>query len=98
MKRPFNNSRKLLIPHQQIIHTGLVDFLPLAFDIKAYKRIEAMADLDIAIQQYQEAVDTTPVDHRGRTSRVQDLGVGYGNRYQREGAIVDLEIAIQRYQ
>jgi tetratricopeptide (TPR) repeat protein len=57
-----------------------------------------MTDLKMAIQRYQEALDTTPADHPDRASRLESLGIGYRDRYQRTGAMTDLEIAIQRYQ
>jgi tetratricopeptide (TPR) repeat protein len=57
-----------------------------------------MADLEIAIQRYEEALDTTPADHPDRARRLKSLGIGYHDRYQRTGAITDLEIAIQRFQ
>ncbi|KAF7504589.1 hypothetical protein GJ744_002084 [Endocarpon pusillum] len=54
-----------------------------------------ITDLEIAIQPYQEALDTTPADHPDRARRLQDLGTGYGDTYQKTGARTDLEIAIQ---
>ncbi len=57
-----------------------------------------MADLETAIQQYQEALDNTPNDHPDRAGRLHSLGKGYHGRYQRTEAIADLETAIQRYQ
>ena len=52
----------------------------------------------MAIQLFQEALDATPADHPNRTHRLQDLGVEYQDRYQREGAIADLDNAIQLFQ
>lgn len=57
-----------------------------------------MADLDTAIQRFQDALDKTPADHPNRASRLQDLGAGYGNRYLATGAMGDLDIAIQWFQ
>lgn len=39
-----------------------------------------MADLEIAIQRWQEALDTTPADHPDRARRLQNLGIGYGEQ------------------
>lgn len=55
-----------------------------------------MADLEKAIQRAQEAVDATPQDHPDRVGRLNNLGIGLGDRYARTGAIADLEEAIQR--
>ena len=49
-----------------------------------------MTDLETAIQQYQEAVDATPADHPDRARRLQSLGIGYRDRYQRTGATIHL--------
>ena len=57
-----------------------------------------MADLEIAIQRSQEALDATPADHPDRASRLHNLGIGYRSRYRRTGAMADLEKAIQRSQ
>ena len=42
-----------------------------------------MADLEAAIQRYQEALDATPADHPDRASRLFNLGIEYCKRYQR---------------
>ena len=58
-----------------------------------------MTDLDTAIQRYHEALHaTTPADHPDRARRLDNLGIGYHNRYQRTGTIADLDTAIQRSQ
>ena len=57
-----------------------------------------MADLDTAIQQYQEALDRTPADHPEQASQFQSLAIAYYNKYLALGAIADLEIAIQQCQ
>ncbi|CCD51204.1 hypothetical protein BofuT4_P085660.1 [Botrytis cinerea T4] len=57
-----------------------------------------MEDLETAIQQFQEALDTTPENHLDLAGRFNSLGVGYRDRYQRTGAIEDLEMAIQQSQ
>ena len=56
-----------------------------------------MTDLETAIQQYQEAIDATPADHPDRARRLQSLGIGYHDRYQRTGATANLETAIERF-
>jgi hypothetical protein len=55
-------------------------------------------DLQLAIQQYQEALEATPPDHPERAERLQDLGTGYHDRYLRTGAEMDLQLAIQQYE
>ncbi len=62
-----------------------------------YQKTRVIADLEVAIQQYQEALDTTPDDHPNRADRLQNLRARYGNRYSQTGAIEDIEIAIQQY-
>ena len=57
-----------------------------------------MADIDTAIQRFQEALDKTPIDHPNRASRLENLGIGYRDRYRATGAIADLDTAIQRFQ
>ena len=57
-----------------------------------------MADLDTVIQRIQEALDATPTDHPDRAGRLDNLGAGYRDRYQRTGTIADLNTAIQRSQ
>ena len=56
-----------------------------------------MADLDTAIQRFQEALDATPADHPDRAGRLQSLGLGYRDRYQRIGTETDLDAAIQQF-
>ena len=56
-----------------------------------------MADLDTALQRFQEAVDTTPADHPARARRLDSLGIGYHDRYRRTGTMADLDTATQRY-
>ncbi|KAJ5720225.1 TPR Domain containing protein [Penicillium malachiteum] len=63
-----------------------------------YQRIGAETDLELAIQQYQQALEATPEDHPKRAHRLQSLGIGYRDRYQRTGAEKDLELAIQQFQ
>ena len=36
-----------------------------------------MADLEIAIQRFQEVFDITPVDHPDRASQLQSFGIAY---------------------
>ena len=58
-----------------------------------------MTDLDTAIQRYHEALHaTTPADHPDRARRLDNLGIGYHDRYQRTGTMADLDTAIQRSQ
>ena len=57
-----------------------------------------MADVEIAIQRFQEAIDATSADHPDRAKWLNSLGIGYQDRYQRTGAKADLEKAIERYQ
>ncbi|KAK3995912.1 CHAT domain-containing protein [Cladorrhinum sp. PSN332] len=57
-----------------------------------------MADLELAIQQFQEALEATPKDHPERAYRLRSLGIGYRDRYRRTGAETDLELAIQQFQ
>jgi hypothetical protein len=54
-----------------------------------------MADLGLAIQRHQEALNATPHDHPDRASYLQSLGVGYGDRYKRTGAMEDPDVSIQ---
>ncbi len=63
-----------------------------------YKSIGEIVDLEIAIQQYQGALDITLDDHPDRARRLQDIGAGYEDTYLRTGAVKNLEIAIQRFQ
>jgi tetratricopeptide (TPR) repeat protein len=56
-----------------------------------------MADLELAIQQLEEALEATPKNHPERARRLQDLGAGYRDRYRRTGAETDLELAIQQF-
>ncbi|CAF9914178.1 MAG: hypothetical protein GOMPHAMPRED_008090 [Gomphillus americanus] len=63
-----------------------------------YLRIEALNDLEYAIQLFQEAVDLTPEDHPDRVVRLQPLAALYGIRYQQTGALDDLELCIQLFQ
>lgn len=60
------------------------------------KRTEA--DLELAIQYYQEAVDMTPKDHLDRAGRLKSLGEGYLSRSIDKGTEVDLDLAIQYFQ
>jgi hypothetical protein len=57
-----------------------------------------MADLDMAIQRLQEALDRTPADHPERTRHLHGLGIGYSDRYKATRARADLDTAIQRFQ
>ncbi|CAG8428350.1 unnamed protein product [Penicillium salamii] len=63
-----------------------------------YHRTGAETDLELAIQQFQHALEATPKDHPKRAGRLVSLGNGYGDRYQRTGAETDLELAIQQFQ
>ena len=63
-----------------------------------HQRTEATADLDIAIQLFQELLDATPADHPDRAHRLERLGIGYNDQYLRTGATADLNTAIQLYQ
>ncbi|KAJ3577748.1 hypothetical protein NPX13_g2817 [Xylaria arbuscula] len=56
-----------------------------------------MADLETAIQRVQESLDLTPDNHPDKAGRLQDLGIGYRDRYQRTGAMADLETAIEQF-
>ncbi|KAI9782887.1 MAG: hypothetical protein M1816_001668 [Peltula sp. TS41687] len=57
-----------------------------------------MADLEQAIRYLQQAVGATPADHPERAKRLNSLGAGYGNRFQRTGQMTDLEQAIRYVQ
>jgi hypothetical protein len=57
-----------------------------------------MGNLETSIQQFQEALNRTPTDHPDRARRLQDLGIGYHDRYRATGAMADLDTAIQRFQ
>ncbi|RYP55468.1 hypothetical protein DL770_010906 [Monosporascus sp. CRB-9-2] len=57
-----------------------------------------MADLETAIQRFQDAVEATPKDHPDRARRLESLGTGYRSRYGKTGAIANLETAIQLFQ
>lgn len=57
-----------------------------------------MADLDTAIQRFQEALERTPADHPEQAGRLQSLGNAYRDRYLDLGAMADLDTAIQRFQ
>jgi hypothetical protein len=57
-----------------------------------------IADVNKAIQYFQESVDRTPSDHPERTRRLLNLGIGYHARYQRARSPADIGIAIQCYQ
>lgn len=54
-------------------------------------------DLELAIQQYQEALEATPKNHPERAGLLQDLGRGYGDRYRRTESKTDLELSIQHF-
>ncbi|KAK1773057.1 LOW QUALITY PROTEIN: hypothetical protein QBC45DRAFT_455738 [Copromyces sp. CBS 386.78] len=42
-----------------------------------------------------EALEATPKDHPERANRLQSLGIGYNDRYQRTGVVADLDLSIQ---
>lgn len=63
-----------------------------------FKRTGAIADLETAIQRFQEALDATPADHPDRAGRLNNLEIEYDDRFKRIGAMTDLETTIQRYQ
>ncbi|KAL7953692.1 TPR domain-containing protein [Trichoderma compactum] len=54
-----------------------------------------MVDLEEAIRLSQEAVDITPLNHRGRPRWLNTLGARLGDRYARTGMVADLEEAIR---
>ncbi len=62
-----------------------------------YQRTGSIEDLELAIQQYGEALDLTPEDHPDRAYRLQCLGAKHHDKFWRTTAIEDLQVAIQRY-
>ena len=59
-----------------------------------YKLTRSLADLELAIQKFKEALDITPLNHPDRVRRLHNLGLRYGNKFQRIGLTSDLEQAI----
>ncbi|KAJ5726428.1 TPR Domain containing protein [Penicillium malachiteum] len=55
-------------------------------------------DLQLVIQQHQEAFEATPKDHPEWGDRLQDLADRYHERYLESGAEQDLDLAIQAFQ
>jgi hypothetical protein len=55
-----------------------------------YIRTGEMADLDLALQATQKAVENTPPNHRELARRLNNLVIQLGERYKRTGTITDL--------
>ncbi|KAI1359524.1 CHAT domain-containing protein [Xylaria arbuscula] len=81
---------------KSFVRASRLDSLGAAYR-ERYIGTGAIADLDTAIQHFQEAVDITGSDHR-HSYRLQALGAVHGDRYLKTGAAVDLATAIQLYE
>jgi hypothetical protein len=55
-------------------------------------------DLEAALQNNQAAVKQTPTGHPDLAVRLQNLAVGFRDRYQRSGDVKDIEAALQNNQ
>jgi tetratricopeptide (TPR) repeat protein len=59
-----------------------------------YERTGEITDLEKAIGIARQAVESTPDDHPGRASYLNNLGGKLQRRYERTGEMADLEEAI----
>ncbi|ETS86569.1 hypothetical protein PFICI_00397 [Pestalotiopsis fici W106-1] len=57
-----------------------------------------VADIEVAIQQHEEALHLTPDDHPGRKDHLFNIGNDFAQKYQKTGFLEDLEMALQRTQ
>lgn len=65
---------------------------------KKYRTTRDLADLEMAIQRYQWAVDLTPDDDSHRALRLHRFGQVYHEKWRELKVEADLEITIQLYQ
>jgi tetratricopeptide (TPR) repeat protein len=57
-----------------------------------------MTDLEEAVQYLQQAVEAPPPDSPERARYLNNLGIAFGDRFQRTGQMIDIEEAIRCFQ
>ncbi len=65
--------------------------------LRRYWAAGRLADLNRALELWQQAVGRTPADHPDLPGFLNNLGTGLRDRYARTGALADLEEAIGAY-
>ncbi|KAH6984501.1 CHAT domain-containing protein [Ilyonectria sp. MPI-CAGE-AT-0026] len=63
-----------------------------------YDRSRTLADLDRAVELFEESLNLTPLHHENRASRLRDLAAAHHNRCLKIGGIEHLNKAIPLYQ
>lgn len=60
-----------------------------------FEKLDEPADLEMAIQAFEDSVCLTPLDDPNRTSCLHNLGMSLRHRFKREGNIDDINKSIQ---
>jgi tetratricopeptide (TPR) repeat protein len=65
---------------------------------KRYRKLEDLGDLEVALQNFQEAAYLSPKGHSERATYLRNISFTYKVRYEKLGDLQDLEDAIENLQ
>lgn len=65
---------------------------------KRYRKLEDLGDLEVALQNFQEAAHLSPKGHSQRATYLRNISFTYKVRYEKLGDLQDLEDAIENLQ